>query len=430
MHLVRGQLPGSLTGDKPKQYGTGRKCACGATISRYRKGDQCELCERDPERAARVLEERAREEAEMLGRNKWKSKDYPDGCSACDPDEKFLRRHASGGLCSLHYQRARKEAARLAEQEAAAMRNGDSLDEHLALGGDTLTQPYRMGELDHERGDDAPEFATGGPVLPATIEEKESLLPPQRFGTPAERAGTLEVTSAEPGYPNRADFDDNEEGEKAYQYACETFEGDTHTVSVVRCCGEGEACASETCSGTPVRADVEPMQCCGQRPEGDADCTNCPLDDQPEAPQDEYPYATKYDDLLHQAWGVIANANLDDWNDDSGKDKTEWRVAAERWRDEYHAYLGDQPEDAPAEEGPSHLERAIIAAERAVHGFALQSELTQRATELAARAIAYKVNLDPEARAIEAVAKAMEGLDVDARNRVSDYVYARFYTDK
>ena len=38
------------------------------------------------------------------------------------------------------------------------------------------------------------------------------------------------------------------------------------------------------------------------------------------------------DGLLYEAWGVIANAQ--GWNEDS-----EWRQAAERWRDRWHAYL-------------------------------------------------------------------------------------------
>ena len=40
-------------------------------------------------------------------------------------------------------------------------------------------------------------------------------------------------------------------------------------------------------------------------------------------------------DLLEMAWGVIANADSADWNDPDN----EWRQAAERWRDRYHAAL-------------------------------------------------------------------------------------------
>lgn len=129
--------PGALNGKPPRDFGADRRCACGAKILRYRKGSQCGLCEKNPERLDQVLARKAEEELEMLGRNKWKSKDYPDGCRECDADEKFLRRHASGGLCSLHYQRqkksdaARAKAAELAEAEAQNMPNGDALDEHL-----------------------------------------------------------------------------------------------------------------------------------------------------------------------------------------------------------------------------------------------------------------------------------------------------------
>jgi hypothetical protein len=39
------------------------------------------------------------------------------------------------------------------------------------------------------------------------------------------------------------------------------------------------------------------------------------------------------DGLLYEAWGVIANAP-GAWGDPS-----EWRQAAERWRDRWHGYL-------------------------------------------------------------------------------------------
>jgi len=47
----------------------------------------------------------------------------------------------------------------------------------------------------------------------------------------------------------------------------------------------------------------------------------------PLIPDDDPP-----DDLLYEAWVVIANAP--GWNTD-----TEWQQAAERWRDKYHATL-------------------------------------------------------------------------------------------
>lgn len=42
-------------------------------------------------------------------------------------------------------------------------------------------------------------------------------------------------------------------------------------------------------------------------------------------------------DLLEIAWCVIANAS--DWDN---PDRTEWRKAAERWRDKYHQTLNKQ----------------------------------------------------------------------------------------
>jgi len=42
--------------------------------------------------------------------------------------------------------------------------------------------------------------------------------------------------------------------------------------------------------------------------------------------------ATSQNDLLEAAWGLIANAGNGDWS----KETSEWREAANRWRDEYH----------------------------------------------------------------------------------------------
>lgn len=41
------------------------------------------------------------------------------------------------------------------------------------------------------------------------------------------------------------------------------------------------------------------------------------------------------DQLLHVAWGLIANAYGGAWNLAS----EEWRKAAEAWRDDYHEFL-------------------------------------------------------------------------------------------
>lgn len=41
------------------------------------------------------------------------------------------------------------------------------------------------------------------------------------------------------------------------------------------------------------------------------------------------------DELLEAAWGIIANA----WDGDWDRASVEWREAAERWRDGYHATL-------------------------------------------------------------------------------------------
>lgn len=43
------------------------------------------------------------------------------------------------------------------------------------------------------------------------------------------------------------------------------------------------------------------------------------------------------DDLVHAAWGIIANAGNGDWS----RETPEWQVAAARWRDAYNDSLGD-----------------------------------------------------------------------------------------
>lgn len=44
-------------------------------------------------------------------------------------------------------------------------------------------------------------------------------------------------------------------------------------------------------------------------------------------------------DMLEQAWGIIANAGGGNWDNET----PEWRRAAERWRDEvFHPYLHEE----------------------------------------------------------------------------------------
>lgn len=107
--------PGGLSGKAPQDFGTGRRCACGTKILRYRKGDKCGLCEDNPERQAKFAAPPTQETTPMLGIKKWKSRAHPDGCSECPDDEKFSRRHAARGLCTKHYGLARD-----AEKNAAA----------------------------------------------------------------------------------------------------------------------------------------------------------------------------------------------------------------------------------------------------------------------------------------------------------------------
>jgi hypothetical protein len=44
------------------------------------------------------------------------------------------------------------------------------------------------------------------------------------------------------------------------------------------------------------------------------------------------------DDLLYEAWAIIANVSEGDWTQQSD----EWLTAATRWRDRWHAHLDSQ----------------------------------------------------------------------------------------
>lgn len=119
--------PGDLSGKKPQDFGTGRRCACGTKILRYRKGDRCGLCEDNPERHA-MFAAPDTQETPMLGVKKWRSRTYPDGCTACPEDEKFSRRHAAKGLCTKHY-----TAARDAEKNQPTVRLHEVVDTGIDL---------------------------------------------------------------------------------------------------------------------------------------------------------------------------------------------------------------------------------------------------------------------------------------------------------
>ena len=49
----------------------------------------------------------------------------------------------------------------------------------------------------------------------------------------------------------------------------------------------------------------------------------------------EFARCTPEANLIESAWGIIANAGGGNWD----RETAEWRGAAERWRDEFHAWL-------------------------------------------------------------------------------------------
>lgn len=52
------------------------------------------------------------------------------------------------------------------------------------------------------------------------------------------------------------------------------------------------------------------------------------------------PDVSEADDLLYDAFALIANANEGDWDAAT----PEWKAAAERWRDRWHSQLSDRKE--------------------------------------------------------------------------------------
>lgn len=51
--------------------------------------------------------------------------------------------------------------------------------------------------------------------------------------------------------------------------------------------------------------------------------------------QDIDPVETEDDDLIYTAWAIIANAGEGDWS----RETPDWRDAAVRWRDRFHARI-------------------------------------------------------------------------------------------
>jgi len=168
VHAFRALTPGALAGKAPKSYGTGRRCACGTKIMQYRKGDVCGLCEKNPERLQGALERQ--QEYAVFG-DKWKSKEYPDGCPECPPGNRFMRRHAGRGLCSTHYQRALKDEKRGITTTAFTGNGTETVELEDATGKvliDDSLLPGEKIELDDEPSQITEELFVGEPH-PGTV---------------------------------------------------------------------------------------------------------------------------------------------------------------------------------------------------------------------------------------------------------------------
>lgn len=132
--IINARSIGGMTGKAPKQYGSGRVCACGAKMSTYTSGKWCNTRADNPERRRRF----ENGEPPMLGSNRWKSRAYPDGCRLCPDGEKLKRRHAAHGVCAKHYNteayhellaadaREKEDAAAAVEAQARELSVGES----------------------------------------------------------------------------------------------------------------------------------------------------------------------------------------------------------------------------------------------------------------------------------------------------------------
>lgn len=67
------------------------------------------------------------------------------------------------------------------------------------------------------------------------------------------------------------------------------------------------------------------------------------------------PKVWSLEDIAEMAWGVIANVNGSEW--DTREVPPEWRGAAERWRDQYYAYLKRTRPPANSDVDVSIIER-------------------------------------------------------------------------
>lgn len=377
--------PGSLSGKKPTNYGKGRRCVCGTRIMQYRKGDRCGLCENDDERHAKFVAQAG--EADMLGRgtNKWKSADYPDGCRECPDEEKFVRRHAGNGLCSMHRQRAVK-AGRDLKEEALEQAKLAAADEQ------------RARELSrHENGIVAP---LHDPRLDGRLE-----------------TGAADAEST-PG-----------------------------------CCGAGEACERETCSGTPNQPFDQFSEIDGAllRPQGcpkDTDAPCCFGTEECGRGADNSGEASCDDEPMRCCGGKQSPV------DNCGGPDCEHRemMAGEDWRAEATDAIHDldpiqaqclelfeqafgyhvQHVKAMADAATAYHEASESAGYWANQAVELRDQLAELGLGVRVEQPLIDTGLpsDPEIRAMKLVSDALEPLDRDAKVRAMQWVLSRHGIDK
>lgn len=84
------------------------------------------------------------------------------------------------------------------------------------------------------------------------------------------------------------------------------------------------------------------------RPDGGRGCRACKTAQRLPAPPTPDPSDSDDDSLLMAAWGLLANVSGGEW----GEQHSDWVAAVVRWRDQFHAHLGDAFHNQPAPPAP------------------------------------------------------------------------------
>lgn len=263
----------------------------------------------------------------MFG-DKWKSKQYPNGCRECPEGEKFNRKHSGGGLCSMHYKRKpkqdkadiaaavgdahnRRTAAELVEEAAAAAE--EAITGGIELHSSDMTSNFVHGKdclfntdlcHSHYRGNcncnvASIDHAWSGPNLnDHAVGEHVPPQPVQNASEAEEHPHVAIIQAAEEARHRALSGEANGVAEHILVTPPEEVSSDWNTYpdEILLHGGSdahldwwrdhptatlGEVFKSQAVELPELTVDVPEelaKPCCGQRPEGDMDCSNCPTE--------------------------------------------------------------------------------------------------------------------------------------------------------